>query len=104
MHNAIKKKKKKERDGEKGKRREIGAGREGRNKKKIQYNLHKHGFSKFHLSLELLLSNVTMPTGYVYFSLLERFSFQSVTPAWSQLVELGTLVVAAWWRHHASQR
>lgn len=75
MHNAIKKKREvKERDGER-ERREIGAGREGKIKKKknSRHNLHKHGFSRFHLSLELLLSNMTMPTGYVYFSLLEGF-------------------------------
>lgn len=67
----LKKKKMKERDGER-ERREIGAGR-GKNKRKnSRHNLHKHGFSKFHLSMELL-SNMTMPTRYVYFSLLEGF-------------------------------
>ena len=73
MHNAIKKKKKKmkERDGER-ERSEIGAGRGENKRKNSRHNLHKHGFSKFHLSMELL-SNMTMPTRYVYFSLLEGF-------------------------------
>ena len=67
----LKKKKMKERDGER-ERREIGAGRGENKRKNSRHNLHKHGFSKFHFWLELL-SNMTMPTRYVYFSLLEGF-------------------------------
>lgn len=101
-----KKKKRGEREGwREGKERDRGRERgENKKKKNSRHNLHKHGFSRFHLSLELLLSNMTMPTGYVYFSLLEGFLSKCNTSLESACWTLGTLAVAAWWRHHASQR
>lgn len=75
-------KKKKKREGwREGKERDRGRER-GENKKKFKAQFAWHGFSKFHLSLELLLWLWAMPTGCIYFSLPE-VSFQSVTPAWS---------------------
>ena len=65
-------KKKKKKDEREGKERDRGRERGEKKRKNSRHNLPMHGFSKFHLSVQLL-SNMTMPTRYVYFSLLEGF-------------------------------
>lgn len=102
--------KKDEREGRREGRREKRGGRrekeikeKRKEKRKSRHNLHRYGLSGFHLNVELL-SSVAVPSRIWLLQPAKGFLANCNTSAMTAWWKLGTLLVAAWWRHRASQR